>query len=301
MPHGLVFNIQRFSISDGPGIRTTVFMKGCSLRCYWCHNPESQSPVPQIQFFKARCIGCGSCVQACPAAQDGQAAFLTERCTGCGACAEVCYAGALELCGRRYEADDLADTLLVDHAMMTGATASGGVTFSGGEPLMQAEFVAAVLKRLKESGVHTAVETAANVERQALETVLPFTDLFLCDIKAIDAEKHRAGTGADNRLILDNLRFLSEAVAASGAEILFRVPVIPQFNADEGSIRAIGEWVHTLPGQRTGHQVELLPFHNMCVGKYDALGRVFQARKINPPSAETMRTLTNMVNLEAER
>ncbi|MDR2618395.1 MAG: glycyl-radical enzyme activating protein, partial [Treponema sp.] len=279
---GLIFNIQRFSIHDGPGIRTTVFMKGCNLRCYWCHNPESLKAAPEIQFVRNRCIGCGACADACPAAAEGRSARFTPGCTGCGACAGACYPGALTLAGKRYTAQELAGLLLKDRELMAGS--GGGVTFSGGEPLLQADFAAAALSALKHEGVHTAIETASNLEWEAFEKVLPFTDLFICDIKASSAELHRLGTGVSNGLILENLRRLS----GTGAEILLRIPVIPGFNDSEETILETGGFVRSL-GRKA--PVELLAFHNICAGKYDALGRDFAARGKEPPQNQLMEQL----------
>jgi pyruvate formate lyase activating enzyme len=283
---GLVVNIQRFSIHDGPGIRTTVFMKGCSLRCYWCHNPESIGLAPEIQFTPSRCIGCGACVETCPHAADGRTARFTPQCDGCGKCAEACYAGALNLAGTYYTADDLAKVLLADRDLMIRY--GGGVTFSGGEPLLQTDFVASVLSILKEQGIHTAIETASNVPWESMEKVIPLTDLFLCDVKAASAEQHRRGTGADNSLIRENLRRLS----AAGAAILPRVPVIPEFNDDDDTIREIGRFVQSLEGSG---EIELLPFHNMCAGKYDALGREFAAKNLESPAEDRMARLTSVL------
>jgi pyruvate formate lyase activating enzyme len=289
---GLVFNIQRFSIHDGPGTRTTVFLKGCNLRCYWCHNPESIKAVPEIQFIPSRCIACGDCVLACPYAAEGQTARFTSRCTGCGACAGVCYAGALNLAGKTCDTGELASRILEDKDMMR--LSGGGVTLSGGEPLLQADFAAALLSRLKEGGVHTAVETALNVPWKSIEKIRPYTDLFICDIKNAATEPHRRGTGAGNEQILENIRFLSDA----GAAMLLRIPVIPGFNDTEEAIHEIGGVICSLPAR---HPVELLAFHNICAGKYDSLGREFPLRKTPPPSPETMKQLISILeNLQLE-
>jgi pyruvate formate lyase activating enzyme len=283
---GLLFNIQRFSINDGPGIRTTVFMKGCNLRCFWCHNPESIRPAPELQFTVSRCIGCGACAAACPHAEDGHSARFTPECDACGQCAEACYGGALNISGRAYGVEELASILLSDREMMLRY--EGGVTFSGGEPLLQAGFVRAVLTLLKKQGLHTAIETAANLPWETLEQIIPVTDLFLCDIKAFSGAAHKEGTGADNARILENIRRLSGA----GKELLLRVPVVPGFNDSDTAIRETGAFVQTLHAYQG---IELLPFHNMCAGKYDALGREFAARNIAPPTDESMQHLTTIL------
>ncbi|AEF80840.1 glycyl-radical enzyme activating protein [Leadbettera azotonutricia] len=276
---GLIFNIQHFSIHDGPGIRTTVFMKGCSLRCYWCHNPESLNSGPELQFTPSRCIGCGACVEVCPYADPEKTARFTPACTNCSACAKVCYAGALSIAGRQYHAEELAELLLKDKKLL--ANSGGGVTFSGGEPLLQADFVSAVSALLKKENIHTAIETASNVPWESFEKTLPLTDLFICDIKAFSDELHQKGTGAGNRQILDNLTRLSR----TGAGILFRIPIIPCYNDTEDAVLEIGGFVQSLEQK---HPVELLAFHNICAGKYDALGREFAARDTKPPSGEFM-------------
>jgi pyruvate formate lyase activating enzyme len=289
---GLVFNIQRFSVHDGPGTRTTIFLKGCSLGCYWCHNPESIKAVPEIQFIPSRCIACGDCVLDCPHAADGKTARFSSKCNGCGACADACYAGALNLAGKTYEADELASRVLEDKIMMR--LSGGGVTLSGGEPLLQVDFAAALFSLLKEEGIHSAVETASNVPWRSFEKIRPYTDLFICDIKAAGTELHRRGTGAGNERILGNIRFLS----AAGADILLRIPVIPGFNDSEKTVREIGEFVCSLPAR---HPVELLAFYNICAGKYDSLGREFALRKTPAPLPEIMKQFVSILeNLQLE-
>jgi pyruvate formate lyase activating enzyme len=281
---GLVFNIQHFSIHDGPGVRTTVFLKGCNLRCYWCHNPESLKAAPEIQFIPSRCIGCGACVEACPLSREVTTARFTPACLNCGACAEVCYSGALTLAGKEYGVGEITELLLKDRKLMESS--GGGVTFSGGEPLLQADFVAAVFAALRAEGIHTAVETASNVPWESFEKILPCTGLFICDIKAPDTELHRRGTGVGNERILENLRRL----AAAGADILFRIPVIPYYNDSVDCILETGAFIKSLERPLP---VELLAFHNICAGKYDALGREFAARGTQPPPGALMNKLAD--------
>lgn len=211
----LIFDIKRASTADGPGLRTVVFFKGCSLRCYWCHNPEGQSPAAQLAVFEEKCIGCGACRTACE---------TSDACMACGRCAAYCPADARFLFGKRYSAEALFDVIAADKSYFTAT--GGGVTFSGGECMLYPDFLAEVAKKCKESGISVAVDTAGHVPFEAFRTVLPYVDLFLYDIKCIDPALHLRGTGADNILILANL----EGLLAAGKEVLVRIPVIPHFN-----------------------------------------------------------------------
>ena len=225
---GLIFSIQRYSLHDGPGIRTIVFFKGCNLRCLWCHNPESQSAVPELMSYPDKCRNCGACTAFCSKA-------FTDACSKCGSCASVCRYGAREKCGKKESADDVFDVILKDRDYYE--VSGGGVTLSGGEPLLQPEFAAAILEKCRENGIHTAIETAGNVPSETLERLMPLTDLFLYDIKCIDTELHKNLTGVSNDLILSNARLLQN----SGAEVIFRMPVVPGFNDSE--IGAVSEFV----------------------------------------------------------
>ncbi len=276
---GKICNIQPFSVHDGPGIRTTVFMKGCNLRCFWCHNPESQSTEKTIAYYPHKCIGCGACAVVCPHAKNGKAAFFTEKCIRCGECAKECFAEAIESIGEEISADQLMDKLLRDRDAFSSS--GGGVTFSGGEPLLQADFVAEVMRRCKEEGIHTAMETAAHVPWESFEKVIPYCDLFFCDIKSADCEKHRSATGVGNERILENIRKLTGV----HRNVEIRTPVIPGFNDGEDDIIAIREIVRSFDGDV---KYSLLPFHNMCRSKYISQGRVFEAANIDEPSVEKM-------------
>ena len=251
MKDPLIFDIQRCSSVDGPGIRTTVFLKGCNLDCFWCHNPEGKKSTPELAFFDARCIGCGLCKRICS----------SEKCILCGKCAESCVNGARKYYGKSYADDELLDILLEDK-MFYDAT-DGGVTFSGGECMLYPEYLERLLKRLKEKGVHTAVDTAGNIPFESFERVLPYADLFLYDIKCIDENLHKKGTGVSNRLILENLDKLIER----GADIIIRVPVIPDFN-DSSELDRIKEYVCS-----RGLTAEYLPYHEMGLGKKEALDK----------------------------
>ncbi len=293
MVNGLVFNIQRFSIHDGPGIRTTVFLKGCPLRCFWCHNPEGLRPRLEVQFTPSRCIGCGACVAACPhGAQELSAAgrvYHRDLCQRCGACVAVCYAEALQLTGKTMSAEQVVAEVLPDRAFYENS--GGGVTLSGGEPLLQPAFALAILARCKAEGLHTALETTTQTRWAHIEAALPFVDLFMVDIKHLDPQKHKAATGVSNVRILANIRRL----AATGKPIIFRIPVVPTVNATCAEIQAIAGFVGELRRGRAdggaGVSLELLPFHRLAGDKYASLGLDYRAAELTTPNKATMSTL----------
>jgi len=264
----LVLDIQRMSTEDGPGLRTTAFFKGCTLSCQWCHNPESIAFAPALQWHKERCIGCLSCVKACPngslSATRSGISVDKKKCTTCFACADVCPTGALEVKGKRYTADELSRVLIKDKAFFGR---DGGVTLSGGEPLAQADFLAEVLKKLRDAGIGTAVDTAGNVPYAAFEKVLPYAGMFLYDIKLMDPVRHKALAGADNAMILDNLARL----AAAGAKLWIRTPVIPGATDSEDNIAAIADFIHGRLGEKI-ERWELCAFNNLCKNKYASMG-----------------------------
>ena len=245
-----VFDIKRSSTVDGPGIRTAVFFKGCNLDCKWCHNPESKSPKPQLALFGEKCIGCGVCAEVCE---------HSDACVLCGECVENCPADARRLYGRRYTADELYGIICAD-ADFYRAT-GGGVTFSGGECMLYPEFIAELAEKCAKNGISVAVDTAGNVPWSAFETVLPYVSLFLYDIKALDPDLHKKGTGADNGLILENL----EKLLGSGREVMIRTPVIPDYN-DGAEL----ERIKTYCAER-GLRHELLPYHAIGESKRAAI------------------------------
>jgi pyruvate formate lyase activating enzyme len=280
---GRVFNIQRCSVHDGPGIRTTVFLKGCPLSCTWCHNPEGIDEAPVLMINADRCLTCGACSDACPVEEGGAAPAgqLWNRgaCTRCGSCVEACPADARELAGRDYSADELIDELERDRVFFD--TSGGSVTFSGGEPLAQAAFLSDCLRECRQRGLHTTVDTCGLAPRKDLLEAAKLSDLVLYDLKHLDPVRHRSETGADNRLILDNLRALSE----SEEEIWVRVPLIPGFNDDAANIEATGAFLEGLPRR---HRVFVLPYHGIANGKRSRLEETTAESGLQSPGVESL-------------
>lgn len=265
MSQGMIFNIQRFSIYDGPGARTTVFFKGCNLKCKWCHNPESISAKPQLEFYPDKCIGCGKCFPACPSGAhiltaDGTHTIDRETCSVCGTCVDTCYAEALVTVGQKVDAQYVVKSVLTDVPYYEQS--GGGVTFSGGECMQQIDFLAEIMAELHEKGIHLAVDTAGNQPWEKFEKILPYSDLFLYDVKAADSTVHRQLTGVPNDRILENLKKLSQL----GKRIWIRIPYIPGCNS--GEMPGIIEILKDIPVEK----IEIMPFHRLGEGKYQALG-----------------------------
>ena len=272
MRKAVIFDIERSSYVDGPGIRTTVFFKGCNLRCAWCHNPESQAREPQMMFFKNKCTGCGKCKEKCPNS--------LETCSLCGRCTLYCPHDARDICGKEYTVDEVMREILKDKVFYENS--GGGVTFSGGECMLQIDFLEEILKACKENGIHTAVDTAGHVPFVCFERILPYTDLFLYDIKCYDSEKHKKYTGTSNELILSNLKRLLQ----SGKAIWIRIPIIPDVTDNEEELLTIKAF---LSSYGCPEKVELLPYHAMGEHKYAALGKMAQTFSV--PSEEKMMRL----------
>jgi len=272
---GIIFDIQRFSTHDGPGIRTTVFLKGCSLNCFWCHNPESINSNPELLFWRKLCISCLECVKRCPCnAFDevaGEPVLDRTICKSCGKCAEYCPCGALKLAGKWIESDTLVNEIVRDRAFFNRS--GGGVTFSGGEALLQSEFVLSTLKLCKATDIHTAIDTCGEVPWENIAKTLDFTDLYLYDIKPNSSE-----------LVKENFRRLVE----TGASVQVRIATIPGENDT-------AEAMHGLLDMVRGHSVNLLPYHKLGVGKYAALGRKCIAEKLEEPSQQTLLQLAGVL------
>ena len=259
----MIFDIERNSLVDGPGIRTTVFFKGCNLRCAWCHNPESQSFNTQLMFYSDKCINCGKCKQICSNA--------LENCVLCGNCEIYCPAEARRICGKEYSVDELLAEVIKDKIFYDNS--NGGVTFSGGECMLQIDFLAEILKKCKENNIHTAVDTAGHIPFESFEKILPYTDLFLYDVKIFDSDKHKKYVGVGNELILGNLKKLLK----KGKKIWIRIPVIAGVNDSVEEIQKIKLFLSECGNPQ---MVELLPYHSMGQNKYRAIG-------MNPQNFET--------------
>ncbi len=281
-PAGLVLNIMRFCVHDGPGIRTTVFLKGCPLRCAWCHNPEGQGFEPALLFFEERCRHCGDCARVCPQGlipAAGGSPRDRRLCQNCGTCVEACVAGAREIAGRRMTVGEaLAE---IERDVVCFDQSGGGVTLSGGEPLSQPAFSVALLTACREHGIHTVLETCGYAGRETMLRVAAQADLVLFDLKLLDPVRHKHYTGVSNEPILGNL----EALAAEGVDVVIRVPLVPGVNDDPAEINEMARFVSRLGLRR----LDLLPYHRLGLQKYRRLGVPCEFSGISEPSAEQIR------------
>lgn len=290
MKQPLIFDIKRYAINDGPGIRITIFLKGCPLSCKWCHNPESQSPNVQKLYTESKCIGAQECVKLCPE----NAIILTpkgiitdfETCTLCGICADVCPTKAIEMSGKIYDVNELIE--IIEKERIHFEHSGGGVTFSGGEPLMHPEFLLKMLKACGEKKLHRTFDTCGFVKTETLQEVAKHTDLFLFDLKLMNPEKHLKWTGVSNQIILKNLKVLAE----TGAEINIRIPLIKNVNTDKNSIQEMAQFISKLPGKKG--VVNVLPYHNIAANKYFKLGSVYNEYEMEEPSQKEQKMMVNI-------
>ena len=283
MASGTVFNIQKFSVNDGPGIRTTVFMKGCPLRCIWCHNPESKHAYPEIMYNKSKCAQCGKCIEICSkkAHFENNSLHIYDRtaCDGCGKCAEACAFGAIELAGRTMTSDEVIAEVMRDKVFYD--TSGGGMTLSGGEPMMQFDFTYELLSLAKEKGLHTCMETCGFGATDQYETVSPLGDIFLFDYKETDPNLHREYTGVPNEPILHNLKVLDSL----GARTILRCPIIPTCNDRDEHFEGIARIANSL---KNVIEINVEPYHPLGKGKSELLDRRYVLDDVGFPSDETV-------------
>lgn len=286
---GIVFNIQRFSIHDGPGIRTVVFLKGCPLNCLWCSNPESQEVFPRIFHDPRKCMGCNACILKCHSgaiSQKGEVKLVNmKKCNMCGNCLESCYSGALELVGKEMTVEEVMSEIRKDRPFYFNS--GGGVTLSGGEPSVQYEFAARILDKCSKEGIDTALETSGYANWSILNELIQRVNLVLFDIKHMNPHQHKIFTGVDNKLILEN----AKKIASSGKNMIVRVPVIPKHNDDEENIRATMNFTISL---KTVKEIHLLPYHRLGKGKYNRLGREYPLGDLPSPEQEDMERLRSL-------
>ncbi|HEX7474758.1 MAG TPA: glycyl-radical enzyme activating protein [Dehalococcoidales bacterium] len=292
MTQGTVFDIQTYSLHDGPGIRTLVFLKGCPLACVWCQNPESQHRQPEVLLYEEKCIGCSQCVPVCPSGAiqilNGKSHTRRNLCKGCGKCVIACPNEARTLAGRTMSAEEIFQEVKKDEIFYKRS--GGGVTLSGGEPLAQAEFSSAILRLCKQAGLHTAIETSGMAAWETFKQVLDYTDLVLYDLKQKDSPAHQKCTGVPNDLIIENVKRIRQEYAIP---ITARIPIVPGYNADQKNIEATANFIVTELGRAT--KVNILAYHRLGEAKYDRLEKAGSGISITPPTGELMADLQKIV------
>lgn len=289
---GFLFDIQRWSLNDGEGIRTLVFFKGCPLRCSWCCNPESQAFEPEIAVFPKKCTNCGACREACPAgvALPASGGGFVDRtlCLGCGNCADFCAAGARERMGKEYSVGEVLEEVKKD--MVFYRRSGGGVTFSGGEPTAQPSFLLKLATRCKELGINLAIETCGYFDWEKVQKIIRMMDQVFIDLKHMDPEAHKSHAGVDNKLIMDN----AKRISALKIPVVVRVPVIPGINDTKENIQKTAEFARNNLPSCLG--IELLPYHSLGRDKYDSLGRSYGLKNLQAPSEENIRSLKRIIS-----
>lgn len=287
---GVIFSIERYALQDGPGIRTLIFLKGCPLHCRWCANPESQSFAPEILYFQNRCASCGRCIDICPQGAikaDDEYGLITDpdRCTLCGLCVDACFYAARELSGEEMEVREVLQ--IIERDKMFYDLTDGGVTISGGEPLIQPGFVRELTRECREQGIHTAIESTLFAEKETVIKALEFVDLVFVDVKHFDSQKHEEYTGVKNERIIDNIEMINDL----GKQFIIRVPFIPGFNDDDETQKQIYKWATNLKHLKW---IEILPYHRLGLTKYQGLGRPFLMADINPVRKQSLAHLIEM-------
>lgn len=272
---GIVFNIQKFSVNDGAGIRTTVFLKGCPLSCIWCHNPESKRVYPELMYNAEKCVMCGKCATVCPKNvhlfENGKHIIARERCIGCGKCEEACLYEAIEIAGKEKTVDEVLDEVMKDKIFYD--TSGGGITLSGGEPLLQFDFALAILKKSKELGLNTAIETCGYTDEDKILQIAPYVDLFLYDYKLTDSALHKKYTGVENDKIIRNIRLLNEI----GKSIILRCPIIPGINDNDEHFSGIAKLADELENVI---EVNIEPYHPLGKSKAERLGSKYALKDL---------------------
>jgi pyruvate formate lyase activating enzyme len=290
MKKGLIFDIRRYAIHDGPGIRTTVFFKGCPMRCWWCHNPEGQDSEPELVFRKSRCVGCGICAEKCqrkailPAVQS--VSIDRRNCVLCEMCSCACPSDALSIAGRHMKVEEVLEEIERDESFYEES--GGGVTFSGGEPLMQPKFLESLLTECKRRDIHTTLDTCGFADPRIIDRIRDKVDLFLYDIKIMNDGKHRKYTSVSNQQILRNLKTLAE----NGSRIVISFPIVPGINDDDKNVDETAKFISSLPSIQ---QVNLLLYHRAGIEKYKSLGKHYKLNRIQPPSDRKIRSVKNRI------